>query len=130
MDIFIILGITPQFFLSFCAYGILANIIIGTFTRILVNGRFNSCMQEDKEKYQNFLKARFDYIKTHNKPSKIMFQIFSFLIPTYTAWLNTIFLWNFFRDSSVYGMMLGLKKYDQYSIIQLVRYKTPSKENK
>lgn len=129
MEILAILGLSPQFLISFCMYGILANIVIGVLRSVIISAKFTTYTPEEKQTYLMFLQSRFAYAKQYNKAYVRFLNFFSFLIPTYTAWLNTVFLWTFLHDTTLNGMMMGLKRYDEFSIFQTVKYKV-STENK
>lgn len=117
----------PHFIYLFCTYGIAANIAIGLFAKFLVINKYVTLNEDEKQIYLNFHKSRGEYIKHHNSVQKLILNFFSFLIPTYTAWLYTVFIWNYMRDKSVYGICKGIMWFDKFSFFQIAKYKKTDK---
>lgn len=126
-SIYIVNLFNPNLLSIFFTYGIVANIIFGLIVKCIVFSKYTSFNEDEKRIYFTFFNNRNEYAKKNNSTLKLVLNLFSFLIPTYTAWLYTIFIWNYSRDASVYGICKGVMWFDKFSFFQIAKYKNLDK---
>lgn len=108
---------------EFVAWGILANLVSVVVMFVMVFVKTRGMSPEENEQLMNFVMARHTLIHTMNSPGRLFLYNSLALIPAYAACLNVIRLLWTLDDPGATGIILGLHKHDQFSIIQLLDHR-------
>ena len=92
--------------LSFILFGIKLN-LLSAFLRIMVNiFVFTRSEKKDVQSFANISKIHAKNVNAENQGSiKSILLFFVFLIPTYTLYLNTIYIFYVLKEPTIKGVM-------------------------
>jgi len=114
---------SSEMIISYIIFGYIINFVSTILTGLVASIKLISLDEKSKIEYTNFILMRTSAIKQNNTDKKLLISALTlWFIPTYTAWLNSVYLYHLFKYPGQYGLVKGVIVSDNLAIIKVVDY--------
>lgn len=107
---------------DFVIYGTILNLISLVVLVVVLSLKLSSFGKEATEGYRIFSAKKHEFVKKNVTPEKIWLHLLTMLIPTYSAWINSILIYHALFSRNLADLIQGIKTANQYKFFRIINY--------